>query len=159
MHKAHLSRLMPEHDMNVNLPTQLSRRALQVRRPVWHVMLLPAFIAIAGLGACATGHSHKGDHVQQLVVHLTNDLAPPADVTVYAVTPEGIRLLLGDVPPNEHRVLHIPNEVSSATSFHLVADRALGRRVVSQPVTSTTSDLIIDWDLQTNSMWFPEIAQ
>jgi hypothetical protein len=26
-------------------------------------------------------------------------------------------------------------------------------------VNPTTSDLIIDWDLQTNSMWFPEIAQ
>jgi len=146
--------------MTVNLATQTSGRAVRVRRPVWHVMLLLAFISVAGFGACATGHSHKGDHEQQLVVHLTNDLAPPADVTVYAVTSDGIRHLLGDVPPNEHRVLRIPNDVSSAaTSFHLVADKALGRPVVSQPVNATTSDLIIDWDLQTNSMWFPEIAK
>ena len=94
-----------------------------------------------------------------MVVHLTNDLAPPSDVTVYAVTPEGIRLLLGDVPPNEHRVLRIPSEVSPGMSFHLVADRTLGRRVVSQAVTATSDGLIIDWDLQTNGMWFPEAGE
>ena len=126
----------------------------------WYVTLLTAFIAAVGVGACATGHSHKGGHEQQLVVHLTNDLAPPADVTVYAVTSDGIRHLLGDVPPNDHRVLRIPNDVSTATTtFHLVADRTLGRRVVSQPVNATSGDLIIDWDLQSNSMWFPEITQ
>ena len=80
-------------------------------------------------------------------------------MTIYAVSSDGVRHLLGDVPPNDHRVLRIPNDVSATTSFHLVADKALGRRVVSQPVNPTTSDLIIDWDLQTNSMWFPEIAQ
>jgi hypothetical protein len=91
-----------------------------------------------------------------MVVHLTNDLAPPSDVTVYAVTSEGIRLLLGDVPPNEHRVLRIPSEVSPGMSFHLVADRTFGRRVLSQAVAATSDGLIIDWDLQTNAMWFPE---
>lgn len=91
-----------------------------------------------------------------MVVHLTNDLAPPSDVTVYAVTPEGTRLLLGDVPPNDHRAFRIPSEVSAGTSFHLVADRTLGRRVVSQAVTATSDGLIIDWDLQSNGMWFPE---
>ena len=94
-----------------------------------------------------------------MVVHLTNDLAPPADVSVGAVTPEGIRLLLGDVPPNDHRVLRIPSEVLAGMTFHLVADRQLGRRVVSQPITATSSDLTIDWDLQTNAMWFPEVSQ
>jgi hypothetical protein len=150
---------MPENEMNVNLATQRYRRAVRVRRPVWHVVLLSAFIALAGLGACATGHSHKGDRVAQMVVHLSNDLAPPSDVTVYVVTTEGIRRLLGDVPPNDHRVLHIPNDLPLASTFHLVAERTLGRAIVSQPVTATTNDLIIDWDLQANSMWFPEIAQ
>ena len=146
--------------MHGNLPTPDSRGAPRRLRRKWHLMLLSAFIAVAGAGACATGHSHKGGHEQQLVVHLTNDLAPPADVTVYAVTSDGIRHLLGDVPPNDHRVLRIPHDVSTATAtFHLVADRTLGRRVVSQPVNSTSGDLIIDWDLQSNSMWFPEIAQ
>ena len=141
------------------MTVNLAMRTVRLQRPVWRVMLLSAFIAVAGLGACATGHSHKGDHEQQLVVHLTNDLAPPADVTIYAVSSDGVRHLLGDVPPNDHRVLRIPKDVSATNSFHLVADKALGRRVVSQPVNPTTSDLIIDWDLQTNSMWFPEITQ
>jgi hypothetical protein len=150
---------MPENDMNVNLATQHSRRASPGRRPVWHATLLSAFVALAVLGACATGHSNKGDHVPQMVVHLNNDLAPPSDVTVYVVTTDGIRRLLGDVPPNDHRVLHIPNDLPLASTFHLVAERTLGRPIVAQPVTATTDDLIIDWDLQSNSMWFPEIAK
>lgn len=143
--------------MNVELATPSSPRA---RRRLGHQVLaaVSALVATVGLAGCASGHPNMGDRVQQRVVHLTNDLAPPADVTVYAVTPDGIRRLLGDVPPNDHRVLRIPNDVAAGSSFHLVADRGLGRGVISQPVTSTTGDLIIDWDLQTNAMWFPEAA-
>ena len=120
---------------------------------------LSAVVAIASVVACATGHASKNEHVKQLVVHLTNDLAPPADVTVYAVSTDGVRVPLGDVPPNEHRVLRIPSDVESGTTFHILADRGLGRSVVSQPITASSTDLIIDWDLQANSMWFPEVGQ
>jgi len=59
----------------------------------------------------------------------------------------------------DHRVLRIPGDVAAGTSFHILADRGLGRPVVSQGVTASSTDLIIDWDLQTNSMWFPEVGQ
>jgi hypothetical protein len=121
---------------------------------------LSAVVALSTVGACMTGHASKTEqHQKQMVVHLTNDLAPPSDVTVYVVSGEGVRVLLGDVPPNDHRVLRIPSDVSAGTSFRILADRGLGRPVVSQPVTASSTDLIIDWDLQTNSMWFPEVGQ
>jgi hypothetical protein len=112
----------------------------------------------AGLaaGGCATGHSATGGSQVSTVVHLTNDLAPPADVSVYAVTQDGIRTLIGTVPPSGHRVLRVPQSMLPGTSFRIIAERPLARAIVSQPITASTSDTIIDWELQSNSMWFPE---
>jgi hypothetical protein len=114
-----------------------------------------AVVLTAFVGACASGHAHRGAN-QEIIVHLTNDLAPPSDVTVYAITPDGTRRLLGDVPPNKDRVLKVPADIYPGTSFRLVAERTGGRAVASQPITSTTALGMIDWDLQTNAMWFPE---
>jgi len=147
--------------MRFNVVTRVSERAMRSRGHVRRMMLgnLSAVVAIATVGACATGHASKSDeHMKQMVVHLSNDLAPPADVSVYVVSSEGVRVLLGDVPPNDHRVLRIPGDVSAGTTFHILADRGLGRPVVSQAITASSTDLIIDWDLQTNSMWFPEVG-
>jgi hypothetical protein len=113
------------------------------------------FAAIS-IGACASGRSHRGGAQQEYIVHLTNDLAPPSDVTVYAVSQDGTRRLLGDVPPNKDRALKIPSNIFPGTGFRIVAERTAGRRIVSQPITATNGGGIIDWDLQTNAMWFPE---
>lgn len=119
----------------------------------WAIALAAALL----LGACASGHSHKGDdHVPRTVIHLTNDLVPPADVTVYVIGEGGVKQLLGDLPPNSHKVLRLPGTIRSGTTYHIVAERNLARPVVSQPITASNDDLMIDWDLQTNSMWFPQ---
>ena len=114
-----------------------------------------ALLATTATGACASSHSHRGAD-QQIIVHLTNDLAPPSDVTVYVVTQDGTRRLLGDVPPNRDRVLKVPTDIYPGSSFRIVAERTAGRRIVSQPITATSAVSMIDWDLQTNAMWFPE---
>jgi hypothetical protein len=121
-------------------------------------LVLTAFAMMVTIGACASGHNRKtGGGDQPIIVHITNDLAPPSDVTVYAVTPDGIRRLVGDVPPNKDRALKVPSDVPRGSTFRLVAERsALGRPVVSQPITATTDGLIIDWSLQTNAIWYPE---
>jgi len=116
-------------------------------------------VVSAVIGACAHGHSHRDGAQQEYIVHLTNDLAPPSDVTVYAIGQDGTRRLLGDVPPNKDRALRIPNNLFPGTSFRIVAQRTAGRSVVSQPITATSGGGIIDWDLQTNAVWFPEPAQ
>lgn len=117
-----------------------------------------AALALA-FASCSHGHSHRDGAQQEYVVHLTNDLTPPSDVTVYAVAQDGTRQLLGDVPPNKDRALRIPNNLFPGTSFRIVAQRTAGRSVVSQPITATSAGGIIDWDLQTNAVWFPEPAQ
>ena len=122
--------------------------------------MLGVAVAVAvsmAFGACASGHNRKGGGDQPIVVHLTNNLAPPSDVTVYAVTQDGIRRLVGDVPPNRDRAMKIPTDVPSGATFRLVAERtAISRAIVSQPITATTDGLIIDWDLQTNAIWYPD---
>jgi hypothetical protein len=75
---------------------------------------------------------------------------------VYAITQDGTRRLLGDVPPNKDRALKIPTDIFPGSTFRIVAQRTAGRAVISQPVTATSSISIIDWDLQTNAIWFPE---
>jgi hypothetical protein len=115
-----------------------------------------ALMATTAIGACASGHSNKGGGEQQIIVNLTNDLAPPSDVTVYAVSQGGIRRLLGDVPPNKGRALKVPSDIFPGTTFRIVAERTAGRSIVSQPITATSGGQIINWDLQTNSMWFPD---
>ena len=117
-----------------------------------------AVAAMTVIVGCASGHNRKSNGIDQpMIVNLTNDLAPPSDVTVYAVTQDGIRRLLGDVPPNKNRAMKVPSDVPRGTTFRLVAERtALGRPVVSQPITATTDGLIIDWSLQTNAIWYPE---
>jgi anti-sigma-K factor RskA len=117
-----------------------------------------ALLATTAIGACASGHAHRGSGDQQIVVHLTNDLAPPSDVTVFAVSQDGVRRLLGDVPPNKDRVLKVPTDIFPGTVFRIVAERTGGRPIVSQPITATSGGQMIDWDLQTNAIWFPETA-
>ena len=115
-----------------------------------------AILAALTVGACASGHTHANDnHVARTVIHLSNDLTPPADVTVYAIGQGGLRLLLGDLPPNGHKVLRLPGAIQPGTTYHIVAERNGGRAVVSQPITASNDDMMIDLDLQTNSMWFP----
>jgi hypothetical protein len=115
-----------------------------------------ALMATTAIGACASGHSQKGGGGQQIIVHLTNNLAPPSDVTVYAVSQDGTRRLLGDVPPNKDRTLKIPSDIFPGTTFRIVAQRTAGRSITSQPITATSGGQIIDWDLQTNAIWFPD---
>jgi hypothetical protein len=116
-----------------------------------------AVAAALVMGACASGHTQPGNgHEARTVIHLTNDLTPPADVSVYAVGKGGFRQLLGDLPPNSHKVFRLGSSIHPGDSYRIVAERNGGRAVVSQPITATNQDLMIDWDLQANSMWFPE---
>lgn len=144
--------------MKCNVSARRSQRRARpggaLRRALVGVAM--ALLTTGSIGACASGHSHRGGQ-QQFIVHLTNNLAPPSDVTVYVVSQDGVRRLLGDVPPNKDRALKIPNNLFPGTNFRIVAERTAGRPIVSQPITASNSGGMIDWDLQTNAIWFPEI--
>lgn len=118
-----------------------------------------ATVAVMSAGACASGQSHRAnDGTVEMIVHVNNHLAPPSDVTIYAVQRDGIRRLVGNVPPNRDVALRIPGNVLPGTQFQLIADRTGGRSIPTQPI-SAASGVMIDWDLQTNAVWFPEIGQ
>jgi len=144
-------------NVSARSPKRVPRASARMRRSVLGVVV--AVVVSMTLSACASGHNQKGGggEDQPMVVHLTNDLAPPSDVTVYAVTQDGVRRLMGDVPPNKDRAMKIPSDVARGSTFRLVAERtSISRPVVSQPISATTDGLIIDWSLQTNAIWFPE---
>jgi len=146
--------------MTRNVPARRTKVRAWSNGILWRALSAAAIAVVPmTIGACAHGHSHRDGAQQEYVVHLTNDLAPPSDVTVYAIDQDGTRRLLGDVPPNKDRALRIPNNLFPGTSFRIVAERTAGRSVVSQPITATSAGGIIDWDLQTNAVWFPEPAQ
>src|SRR5947209_15807242 len=126
------------------------------------VAFATALLSTTAIAACAMGHTPRGgdqQQEQQYVVHLTNNLAPPSDVTVYAVSEGGTRRLMGDVPPNQDRALTIPNNIFPGTSFRIVAEGTSGRGILSQPITASSGGGMIKWDLQTNAMWFPQSGQ
>ena len=91
---------------------------------------------------------------QPIVVHLTNDLAPPSNVTVYAVTQDGIRRLIGDVPPNKDRALKVPSDVPRGSTFRLVAERTTAlasRRVAADNCDERRADHRLDLCRRTRS--------
>ena len=124
-----------------------------------HRILLGSALALTvglALAACATSHARRGS--TEAVIHLTNDLIPPSDVSIYAVSEDGFRQLLGDVPPNGRKVLHLPM-TGVSQMIRLVAERPLGRVLRSDPFVLTSHHPVIDWDLQSNSIWFPSDGQ
>jgi len=144
-------------NVSARRPRRLARTSVGLRRSMLGVVV--AVAVTMALAACASGHNRKGGDGgdQPMIVHLTNDLAPPSDVTVYAVAQDGIRRLVGDVPPNKDKAMKIPSDVPRGSSFRLVAERStIGRPIVSQPITATSDGLIIDWSLQTNAVWYPD---
>jgi hypothetical protein len=146
--------------MSVNVSSRIAERRMRTSRRA-QAAAASAFAAVAIMfaGACASGHSHRdGGGAVQMIVHVNNNLAPPADVTIYAVQQDGIRRLVGNAPPNKDVALRIPGDVLPGTQFRLIADRTGGRALPSQPI-SAASGVMIDWDLQTNALWFPEIGQ
>jgi len=108
--------------------------------------------AALALGACATAHA-KGD-ASMATVQLTNDLTPPSDVTVYAVTAND-RQLLGDVPPGAQTAMQLPLSGPSQR-VRLIAQLPSGRAVSSHSFVVTGNTTTINWDLRSNSVWFPK---
>lgn len=143
--------------MSVNLSSRMPNGIMRTsRRTGGAIAVALAIVAMLFASACASGRSHREDDgTVQMVVHVNNNFAPPADVTIFAVQQDGIRRLVGNAPPNRDVTLTIPGDVLPGTQFRLIADRTGGRAVASQTI-SAARGIIIDWDLQTNAIWFPE---
>jgi hypothetical protein len=140
--------------MTKAFPQRLDAPARSLRAPVRRALIGGALALAAGLAPLGCATSHAKGKSPEIVVHLTNNLTPPTDISVFAVSGDGFRRLLGDVPPNGHKVLHA-SVSGAAQTLRLVAQPPLGRLLRSQPFTISGSETLIDWDLQSNSLWFP----
>jgi hypothetical protein len=148
----------PGRDGTRPTPTrQLVRQALFGSLCVLTLALAPAACATAhARGGASDGVSHSASRgAPEAIVQLTNDLDPPRDITVYAISNGGSRQLLGEVPPGSKQALRFPI-VGATETVHLVAERDLGRSVRSQPIVLSNNTTVINWDLSTNSIWFPK---
>ena len=65
--------------------------------------LAPA--AMLALAACATTGGRSSGFTLPIDLQVNNNLRLPADLSVYAVSRAGTRMLLGDVPPGQNRTL------------------------------------------------------
>ncbi|HEX7089518.1 MAG TPA: hypothetical protein VF192_05240 [Longimicrobiales bacterium] len=87
------------------------------------------------LAACASGGNGGGartDPGRALAVRVTNDLVPPAQITVWIVSEMGSRRRLGTVQPDQKgEFSYVP--VSPGLQHRLIAEAVDGREVTSDP--------------------------
>jgi hypothetical protein len=92
-------------------------------------------IALSACASASTGRSEGPTIPVDLVVR--NNLLASTDLTIYAVTWDGHRTLLGSVPPTETRTFTF-KPVSFSERYRLLATRIRGRDVRSETFTVGT---------------------
>ena len=112
-------------------------------------------VSVLNPAACASatgGRTEGPTNPVDLVVN--NNLLRPTDLTIYAVTWDGHRSLLGSVPPREIRTFSF-KPVSFTEQYRLLATRITGRDIRSQ-VFSVGSDMTgqITWTMIPNIVGF-----
>jgi len=89
------------------------------------------------LAACASGGNRGGagaDSGRALAVRVTNDLVPPAQITVWILSEMGSRRRLGTVQPDQQgEFSYVP--VSRGLEHRLAAETIDGREITSDPFT------------------------
>ena len=116
---------------------------------------LPVGVALAAtLSACATvprapsDRSPSGDG--DVVVHVENNIAPPAAVRVWLVAHDGAELELGSTPPTSAKLWRIRNAQGSAR-YRLVARRPDSATVISRPFDLGPLE-VVRWDIALNAL-------
>ncbi|MDQ6737648.1 MAG: hypothetical protein M3Z30_08105 [Gemmatimonadota bacterium] len=121
-----------------------------------------AAITIAGataftiLTACASSGGRTTGPTVPIDLEVNNNLRLPADLSVYAVSQAGIRMLLGDVPPGQNRTLRF-KPAAFSEPYRLLAILPTGRQIQSQSFI-VGSDMTggIVWTLVPNIVGFIE---
>ena len=113
--------------------------------------------AIATLAACATPGGRATGPTVPIDLQVNNNLRLPADLSVYAVSQGGNRMLLGDVPPGKNRTLRF-KPVAFSEPYRLLAILPNGHQVHSQSFI-VGSDMTggIVWTLVPNIIGFIEV--
>lgn len=118
---------------------------------------IPALLSALAFGAaCATatteapaGGGAEADAAagEQISVQVNNDLIPPAQVTVFAVSTAS-RTILGNVNPSARASFSF-DVVAASREYRLLARTTAGAEIVSNPFTITRPSTV-NWNLQSN---------
>lgn len=111
-----------------------------------------AMVLVPLLGACSTSGRTTGSRDLATVV-VENNLAPPAQVTVYAVSSIGSQERVGIVAPGTTRSLRFSAGVGSG-QIRLIARADGGQQVTSQPIPLQGGQTV-RWSLFANNIDVP----
>lgn len=103
------------------------------------------------LAACAAGQRDRPSTMPQpnsIFVAVQNNLVPPTALTVYLVSAEGRRNVLGSVSPGSSRTFEFEPPRSSE-EYVLQAETAEGRDLQSNRFTLAPGDEV-SWSVRTN---------
>ncbi|HEX6533308.1 MAG TPA: hypothetical protein VF041_01855 [Gemmatimonadaceae bacterium] len=118
-----------------------------------HTPVLRALLPLLLLAACAKPkRTVVTNPSAEVVVAVTNDQSPPAAVSVYMLSEDGSRRLLGTVPPASNRTFRYA-PVSNTGQFRLVAQTAGESDIASQPFTLARTSAV-SWSLRNNIIQF-----
>jgi len=116
------------------------------------IRMLAMAVAVPLLGACVSAGSRAGSQDLTTVV-VENNLSPPTQVTVYAVSTTGSPIRVGVVPPGATRPLRFPSGVGSG-QVRLIARGDGGREVAAQPIPLEGGERV-RWSLFANNISIP----
>ena len=102
------------------------------------------------LGGCASARGSR--HASRAItIYVRNDVAPPAELSVYLVSESGTRRFLGLVPPSQARALTF-RQAASLERYQLLAERQLTRTIRSQPFMVDQHVAGVSWQPGVNSL-------
>jgi hypothetical protein len=100
---------------------------------------------------CASGGrgSDPGSSAEQVTIVVENNVAPPVQVLIYAVSTQGARQSLGSVPPGTTRTLRF-RAGSFLGSYRFVANAGFNQELTSNALPLSGGETVV-WQLNTNT--------
>ena len=117
------------------------------RSELWWTALLIAPLLL--LAACATSGAGGGEG-NTVAIEVRNDIRPLSAVTVRVGSTNGVRQILGTVPPGGTRTLSF-NEQALSGQYRLTAETTDGRTIESRPFTLVVA-ATVRWSLFSNTV-------
>lgn len=100
---------------------------------------------------CASGGraSDPGSSAEQVTIVVENNVTPPVQVLIYAVSTQGSRQSLGSVPPGTTRTLRF-RAGSFVGSYRFVANAGFNQELTSNALPLSGGETVV-WQLNTNT--------
>jgi hypothetical protein len=115
-------------------------------------LLLSLLVAPLLMAACAPGGGNRSRKIEgeTVTIQVRNDLRPQTEVTLRIASSNGVRRILGSVPPGGSRKVTF-EEGSFSGQYRLVAETASGQEMESRPF-SLFRNAEVSWTLFNNTL-------